>query len=1299
MALTTAQIQNAYVAFFNRPADVAGLTYWSTYAGSTADLLNTFAQSAEYKNLYSGLNNTQIVNAVYSNLFGRTPDVAGLTYWVTQLDQGKLAIGNIADAINKGAQGTDAIIIDNKTTAATEFTKALDTTAEIVAYAGVNSTGLAAVKAWLAAVTSDATTLANATSTTALNTITTTVLNNVASNGSTFMLTKGLDNIQGTSGNDTIIGSIANGTTDPELNTLSALDIINGGAGVDTLKIADNVGAAIVLPNVSNVEIIEVQGAKNVDINTSTVSGVTNLNVTKATVTGGKLVDAVAAATTDVDVSVKAGGGTLKVDGGKNVTVKLADVAVVGDAVTIGAGTAGAAKGDVVVELTGKAATAAVAAQGVVNVTGGKTITVTQKAVGDAAAVASSAAGFTVTQGAVNVTGNADTTTVTVKQDAAVTAVGAAAAVAAKAATQEVTFTEAKKGDTVTLDFGDGKLTFTAKKDLTAAEVASAFANLATGAKQGNASATLGIYTDVIDVGTAGGVTNKWSSGAVQTVDATKSKVVFSTTDLVAGTGVQNPTASITPSKTGTVTATAATAVGGVNEIKAVTGVLGVANGVVTIDDSATATIKTITVDGYANNSVIGSGAGNLTTVLETLNLSNSGGTAGNALMTVADTAATLALTLEKVGSSVTNALTGVVANTEAVLDFTAAPTTLNVKSVGNNRVDLDAVATETLNVSGTGTLVIDERGNNKLNGLKTIKVTETAGLTLTRAGTHTDNVTSVDTTGTTGTVTVAIKGAAATYAGGAGVDNVKVYDASTAIAKAIDLGAGNDRLDLSVDLSGAAINALTPTVELKGGDGTDTIALSAAAAISLSGGTSFQDKISGFERLEVGVMSTTTGTVRLDQMDAINYVISKGSTGAAGTKAVATLNLTGASIANGETLSIGGVVAYTAPASGGPQNAAAVLAGLPATITIGGVVYDIDITGGVAAVKLTAQTPSTLALGADQITDITVGATSTAPTTTVDVTVTTAGVLPATLTLDKMLNNATVQFDAAGSVEVKLADASGTADVVNLITNAATGADIGVATVAGVETINITANDTDASKTAGVDNTSTNTLALSANKATTVKVEGAGNLKLTLAGTSTEVTLIDGSTATGKLTVATLAGDTAATTVKGGSAADTLTAAGANDVLIGGAGNDTLKVTTGAAVTLSGGDGIDAFDLSGYKGTVGGAATITDFAKGETIKFVSNAAADFNSAKVTLIAESTFTEYVAEAMKVASVNSTVTHGVAWFQFNNNTFVVQNMAADNSFNDGTDIIVKLTGTVDLSASSFNEVGQGTLLFI
>lgn len=286
MALTTAQIQNAYVAFFNRPADVAGLTYWSTYAGSTADLLNTFAQSTEYKNLYSGLNNTQIVNAVYSNLFGHTPDVAGLTYWVTQLDQGKLAIGNIADAINKGAQGTDATIISNKVTAATAFTTALDTTAEIVAYAGISSTGLDAVKAWLAAVTSDSATLTNATSTATLTSITNTVLNNVG--GTTFTLTTAIDNVTGTSGNDTIVGDFT------ATATLNAGDQINGGNGTDTLKMYGTYAAANLPLSISNVEVLDLVTAADAALDlsalTKATTGISKVVIENAAAINGKTI-------------------------------------------------------------------------------------------------------------------------------------------------------------------------------------------------------------------------------------------------------------------------------------------------------------------------------------------------------------------------------------------------------------------------------------------------------------------------------------------------------------------------------------------------------------------------------------------------------------------------------------------------------------------------------------------------------------------------------------------------------------------------------------------------------------------------------------------------------------------------------------------------------------------------------------------------------------------------------------------------------------------------------------------------
>lgn len=229
MALTTAQIQNAYVAFFNRPADVAGLNYWSTYNGSISDLFNAFAGSQEYKSLFTGQNSTQIVNTVYQNLFGRSPDVAGLNYWVGQLDSGKVTVANIANAVNSGAQGTDKTIIDNKVAAATSFTTALDTTAEIVGYAQASSATLSQVKTWLSTVTDQASSLTAANA--ALPALTTTVSSGAASASLSASLTTGQDNIVGTTGNDTFTARIFDNS-----NTLQSGDKIAGGGGTDILS-------------------------------------------------------------------------------------------------------------------------------------------------------------------------------------------------------------------------------------------------------------------------------------------------------------------------------------------------------------------------------------------------------------------------------------------------------------------------------------------------------------------------------------------------------------------------------------------------------------------------------------------------------------------------------------------------------------------------------------------------------------------------------------------------------------------------------------------------------------------------------------------------------------------------------------------------------------------------------------------------------------------------------------------------------------------------------------------------------
>lgn len=98
--------------------------------------------------------------------------------------------------------------------------------------------------------------------------------------------------------------------------------------------------------------------------------------------------------------------------------------------------------------------------------------------------------------------------------------------------------------------------------------------------------------------------------------------------------------------------------------------------------------------------------------------------------------------------------------------------------------------------------------------------------------------------TGGKATFTIA-DGTVTTYTGGAGVDNVTVTNAATAITKAIDLGAGDDTLTLD----GAAV---APTATLKGGDGTDTIAMTGARAEALSANSALADKIDGFEKLSI---------------------------------------------------------------------------------------------------------------------------------------------------------------------------------------------------------------------------------------------------------------------------------------------------------------------------------------------------------------------------------------------------------------------------------------------------------------
>ncbi len=125
----SADIQCLYLEYFGRPADVAGLAFWTstleTGAATFAGIAQSFSQSAEYQSYSEGKSEYARVAAVYRLLFGHNPDVDGMTFWGQHLAHGDVALDQVVTAIAGGAQGADLDVLNNKVTAALAFTDAL----------------------------------------------------------------------------------------------------------------------------------------------------------------------------------------------------------------------------------------------------------------------------------------------------------------------------------------------------------------------------------------------------------------------------------------------------------------------------------------------------------------------------------------------------------------------------------------------------------------------------------------------------------------------------------------------------------------------------------------------------------------------------------------------------------------------------------------------------------------------------------------------------------------------------------------------------------------------------------------------------------------------------------------------------------------------------------------------------------------------------------------------------------------------------------------------------------------------
>lgn len=146
------QVQKIYLAFYGRAGDPGGLEYWAELldaaGGNLAAIIDAFANSAEFQEVYGDLSLEELINGLYQQLFGHDADEAGLEYYVRQVGNGRITFASVALDILNGAQNDDEATIGNRIDLAEEFTlkvkiqnKAFDEEASIQVKAMLHSIG------------------------------------------------------------------------------------------------------------------------------------------------------------------------------------------------------------------------------------------------------------------------------------------------------------------------------------------------------------------------------------------------------------------------------------------------------------------------------------------------------------------------------------------------------------------------------------------------------------------------------------------------------------------------------------------------------------------------------------------------------------------------------------------------------------------------------------------------------------------------------------------------------------------------------------------------------------------------------------------------------------------------------------------------------------------------------------------------------------------------------------------------------------------------------------------------------
>ena len=699
-----------------------------------------------------------------------------------------------------------------------------------------------------------------------------------------------MDNVTGGAGDDTIIGNSATG-----VQTLGALDTVDGGEGTDSLSVTATADIASISPagsTIKNVENITLISNGSVTASSAAATG-----ATKLIATSGDEFALTAAVTTDViATSSDLAADNASVSGGKDITVTVAK----GAAGTLSVGSATTA-GAIAVDAT---YTSANATGGAITLAGGTTITATVKT-GNA-----SGAGNDHTINTIDVNGGAATTTVSITQPAAVTgATGKVGVANGKVTVDDANAASTTKAGTIT------DVTLSSYKNLstinsgalTDVHLSGTGGTLAVtaGALTVPAVSALNIHANTAAVGTitvdadyktvtidsstkASTIADVIATGATtvnvtgdakltltdNTFAAATSIVVTNTAGATFGTTALNAAATFTGGAGAETviapnTLTKAIALGDGADTLVYGGAVGLGGSVnagdgidiismtaaqaATADNSAVFNstftgFEVLALSDAASGTLVLAGLGNVSTVA----LAAGGDNVATAILEGLVSGGTVQQTGNGTGFvvNVTNALFSAADSINLVLDQATALTTGTVT----------AAAVETVNIttpdSGTASAAAIHTATLVATSAKTVTVSGNNGLTLTNTGNTA--ITSFSAEGVVGNSTATVIDTAANL----GVTFASANTTATATVT-ITGGAGNDTLTGNAakdTINGGAgsdiISGGTGVDTLTVGTGRDIVKFAATAGTSTDSGTAAFDTVTGFNTTTAAIAS-----------------------------------------------------------------------------------------------------------------------------------------------------------------------------------------------------------------------------------------------------------------------------------------------------------------------------------------------------------------------------------------------------------------------------------------------------------